>query len=87
MNKIHYLNEMKTGDSGRILVLNAQETIYRRLLDLGFIPGTRVECLGCSPGGDPTAYAVRGTVIALRSEDCQNIMIDTDDKELKNGLN
>ena len=39
-----------------------------RLLDLGFVAGTPVEVEMVSPAGDPTAYRVRGTVIALRRE-------------------
>ena len=36
---------------------------------LGLIPGTRVTCQGRSPAGDPAAYLVRGTVVALRARD------------------
>lgn len=38
----------------------------RRLLDLGVVPGTRVVAEMASPTGDPTAYRVRGALIALR---------------------
>jgi DtxR family Mn-dependent transcriptional regulator len=38
----------------------------RRLLDLGVVPGTIVKTELRSPGGDPTAYLIRGAVIALR---------------------
>ena len=47
----------------------------RRLLDLGFIPDTEIQCLYRSPLGDPTAYFVRGTVIALRQEDAEQIIV------------
>ena len=47
----------------------------RRLQDIGFIPGTAVTCLQRSPLGDPTAYRIRGTVIALRREDAKNILL------------
>jgi DtxR family Mn-dependent transcriptional regulator len=40
----------------------------RRLLDLGILPGTRIEAAMKSPSGDPTAYRVRGTLVALRDE-------------------
>ncbi|HBS59449.1 MAG TPA: ferrous iron transport protein A, partial [Firmicutes bacterium] len=33
------------------------------------------ECLRRSPAGDPTAYLVRGTVIALRKEDASCVYI------------
>lgn len=54
----------------------AQESkIKRRLLDLGLIPGTEVLCVIKSPLGDPTAYSVRGALIALRCEDSQDITV------------
>ncbi|WP_050182631.1 FeoA domain-containing protein [Domibacillus robiginosus] len=45
--------------------------IKRRLLDLGFVPGSVVEVLKASPLGDPISYRVAGTVIALRKEESQ----------------
>lgn len=47
----------------------------RRLLDLGLVPGTRVEAVRVGPGGDPTAYRIRGAVIALRREQTERIHI------------
>lgn len=49
--------------------------LKRRLLDIGFIKNTSVECVGISPLGDPKAFLVRGSVIALRSEDSKNITV------------
>lgn len=48
----------------------------RRLLDLGFVPGTTVEVDMVSPAGDPTAYRLRGSVIALRREQARLIRIE-----------
>ena len=39
------------------------------------IENTRVVCLGRSPMGDPSAYLIRGTVIALRRCDCRGIRV------------
>lgn len=47
----------------------------RRLLDLGFVPGTLIEAEMVSPSGDPTAYAIRGALIALRREQTRHIHI------------
>ena len=47
----------------------------RRLLDLGFVAGTTVEAEFQGPGGDPTAYRVRGALIALRREQADLIRI------------
>ncbi len=50
--------------------------MLRRMFDLGLIQGTVVESLRRSPSGDPTAYQVRGAVIALRSEEASNIFVE-----------
>jgi len=47
----------------------------RRLLDIGLVNNTLVECLGRSPAGDPSAYLIRGAVIALRAQDCRQIIL------------
>lgn len=55
--------------------LSARGALRRRLQDLGFVPGAKVECLGHSPLGDPRAYRVRGMVIALRGSDAEAIQV------------
>jgi len=47
----------------------------RRLLDLGILPGTRITAELRSPGGDPVAYRVRGTLIALRGEQAKRVHV------------
>ena len=69
------LNDIKPGQRARIKELTANGSIRRRLLDIGLVEDTEVECLGKSPLGDPCAYLIRGAVIAIRSEDCRNILI------------
>ena len=48
----------------------------RRLLDLGVVPGTRITAELRSAAGDPTAYQVRGALIALRKQHAQQIFIE-----------
>jgi DtxR family transcriptional regulator, Mn-dependent transcriptional regulator len=47
----------------------------RRLLDLGIVPGTEVRAELRSVSGDPTAYRVRGALVALRKQHAQMIFI------------
>ena len=70
------LNELPIGAKAKVTTLTATDSMRRRLLDIGLINGTVVECLGCSPQGDPSAYFIRGAVIAIRSEDCEDIVIE-----------
>ena len=69
------LGDILPGQTAVISALNTTGSMRRRLLDIGLIEGTRVECLGKSPLGDPSAYLIRGAVIALRKDDCKNIII------------
>ena len=71
-----YLCDMKIGEKGIIKKIEANENIKRRLLDIGLINGTQVECVLKSPFKDPTAYLIRGAVIAIRKEDCNQIEVD-----------
>jgi DtxR family transcriptional regulator, Mn-dependent transcriptional regulator len=47
----------------------------RRLLDLGFVPGSEIELAITGPFSDPKAYKVKGTVIALRKEQSDFILL------------
>ncbi len=75
MNEHLCLNDIAPGECAIISSLQSTGSMRRRLLDMGLIENTNVECLGRSPGGDPSAYLIRGAVIAIRSEDCSNILI------------
>ena len=75
MEKGTGLNTLCPGESAFVKELNSSGALRRRLLDMGLVEGTRVECLGMSPGGDPKAFLVRGAVLALRAEDCRDIVI------------
>ncbi|HKM34544.1 MAG TPA: FeoA family protein [Lachnospiraceae bacterium] len=75
MNQHFSLNDIVPGERAVVSALKCTGNIRRRLLDIGLIENTEVECLGRSPGGDPSAFLIRGAVIAIRSEDCKNILI------------
>lgn len=64
------LSLLRTGDRARVIGISraCRGPERRRLMDLGFVPGTEVEVAMVSPSLDPTAYLVRGTLIALRRE-------------------
>ena len=72
------LSEVELGEKATVVGIGAgcRGAERRRILDLGFIPGTVVEPELRSPGGDPTGYRVRGSVIALRNEQADQIRVD-----------
>lgn len=71
------LKDLKRGQKAVITKLAAYDDMRRRLQDIGLIEGTLVECVGKSPLGDPTAFLIRGAVIALRSEDAGRVLVHT----------
>ena len=75
MNMTLCLNDITPGQTAVIKELNINGSMRRRLLDIGLIDGTKIECIGKSVLGDPSAFLIRGAVIAIRSEDCKNILI------------
>lgn len=70
------LNRLKPGERALVKEIRTCGGMRRRLLDIGLIEDTQVECLGRSPFGDPSAYLIRGAVIAIRSEDGANILLN-----------
>ena len=70
------LDMIPCGKRAKVKELTSVGNLRRRMLDLGLIIGTIVESLRKSPSGDPTAYVIRGAVIALRSEEASKIMVE-----------
>lgn len=66
---------LQPGECAQVFCLYTDGSMRRRLLDIGLIPGTCVECIGRSPGGDPTAYRIRQAVMAIRQEDAAHIQV------------
>lgn len=76
MKRLIPLHLLSLGSCGIVNQLITDGNMRRRMLDLGLICGTNVEALQKSPSGDPIAYAIRGAVIALRSEEASKILVE-----------
>ena len=70
------LDKLPLNSYGKIVSLNCVRPIQRRLLDLGLIKNTPIKAILKSPLGDPTAYEVRSSTIALRKEDAKLIICE-----------
>lgn len=69
------LSQSVQGKPVQILQLHNEGSDRRRLMDLGFTPGATVVRLQTSPLGDPIAFEVRGSVIALRQDQCDQVEV------------
>ena len=56
-------------------IKNKSNLTLKRLMELGIVKNTLIKSIHKSPSGNPIAYLVRGTVIALRNEDAQKITV------------
>ncbi len=57
-----------------ILQVDSSE-IGRRLGEMGFLPGKSIQLLLKAPFGDPMAFQIDNTVIALRKDEAQSIRV------------
>ena len=69
------LSDLRPGQRGIVEALHSTGAMRRRLLDIGLVEDTNVECLGRSPGGDPAAFLIRGAVIAIRDSDGRDVLL------------
>lgn len=72
----HTLADLREGERGHVRRVGVSGFARRRLFDLGFTPGALVESAFPAAFGEPRAYRIRGTVIALRPDQARRIEID-----------
>ena len=75
------LSALTAGEGAYISRLAGEGHMTRRLAQLGFTPGTRVVCELTAPAGDPSAYRVRGALIALRRGDAAQVSVVPEHEE------
>lgn len=71
------LSSLAIGETAEVVAISpaSRGAERRRLLDLGILPGTKITAETRSPSGDPTAYIIRGALIALRQNQAKQIKI------------
>jgi len=71
------LTDLTIGEEATIAVLShkCRGLTRRRLLDLGLTPGTSIQAELSNIGSSARAYRLRGTLIALRSEQANHILL------------
>ncbi len=69
------LNQLSVGKTARVKEILNSGISRRRFLDLGLIPNSLVSVERLSPSGNPIAFNIRGSIIALRKEEAENIVV------------
>ena len=69
------LNELKTGETAKIVRLNGGGAVKRRMMDMGLTSGTEVTVRKIAPLGDPIELSVRGYELSIRKDEAANVEV------------
>jgi len=72
------LVDLRRGDAAILDRIDLPGEDAQRLMELGFLPGTRVTAGLSAPGGDPRVFQVDGSEIALRRETARRLRVKLD---------
>lgn len=67
------LRELPVGRDARVVAVNGEGPVTRRLLEMGLIPGVAVQVVKKAPFGDPLEIRVRGYSLAMRKSEAETI--------------
>lgn len=72
------LADLPTGERCIIDHLDLPDDVSRRLMELGFLPGSEVVPGHRAPGGGPRVFRVDGSEVALRDDTARRLYIRRD---------
>ena len=70
------LRDAKIGDTVKVVKLNGEGALKRRIMDMGITKGVEVYIRKVAPLGDPIEVTVRGYELSLRKADAEMIEIE-----------
>ena len=75
------LSDLKTGDEAYIVKVQGHGGFRKRIVEMGFIKGQRVDVLQSAPLQDPVKYKVMGYEVSLRRQEAEKIEVSQDERE------
>lgn len=69
------LSELNPGQTGIVTVVEGEDPLACRLMEMGILEGEPVEVIGRAPMGDPTEYSIRGYRISLRRSESDRVHV------------
>lgn len=70
------LNQLGVGCGARVVAVEGEAGLRRRLLEMGFCGGATVECIRRAPLGDPIEFRVRGYHLSLRGDQAKHVTVE-----------
>jgi len=69
------LTNLPIGAKGKVLSVNGNNRISKRLMEMGVIPGVFLRVIKSAPFGDPLEICVRGYHLAMRKSEADAIEV------------
>jgi len=70
------MDQIPIHTNGRIVNINTDHTLRKKLTDMGLVKGTEFKVDGQAPLGDPIKINLRGYNLTIRRSDAKNIMVE-----------
>jgi len=71
-----FLSDFAIGESGKIVKVNGEGKVRRRLFDMGVTPGAEVTLRKKAPLGDPIEVTLRGYELTLRKVEASFVEVE-----------
>jgi ferrous iron transport protein A len=75
--KSNTLAQLPVGEEARVISVEGNNPIAKRLMEMGIIPGVSVRVIKTAPFGSPLEVKVRGYHLALRKSEAETIEVQT----------
>jgi ferrous iron transport protein A len=69
------LKALSPGEQGKVVRVDAEGALKRRLMDMGLTRGTMVTFRKVAPLGDPIEITVRGYELSIRKDEAAHIFV------------
>ena len=69
------LRETKTGQTVKVVKLNGEGAVKRRIIDMGITKGVEIYVRKVAPLGDPVEVTVRGYELSVRKADAEMVEV------------
>jgi ferrous iron transport protein A len=69
---------LNNGEFAKVVSLNGDESITKRLMEMGIVPGVTIRKIKSAPFGDPIEIRVLGYSLAVRRKEANQIQISKD---------
>lgn len=76
MSNLIRLNEVEVNLKARVVQVETESKIRRRIMDMGIVKGTEIVVEGKAPMGDPIEVRLRGYNLSLRKSEARDILVE-----------